>query len=195
MEFGYNTKLCEMFPELNKKRILFLLRKYSIPHFERKGSSQATLRLQIQCQPSEELCLWVRVLPSAPYAFVTQWKSNRLLTDELLVRAQSKALYMRVQINWLNRTTDNRETPRSIRGIRTRVSNMFYFKNMWSYLRRAKAVPLPCHGRTCGCESRRRCHTSLAQLGEHFSYKEEVDSSSLSRCTRVREFSLKTLVL
>lgn len=48
------------------------------------------------CWPGDEPCLWVQVLPSAPYAFVTQWKSNRLLTDELLVRAQSKALHMRV---------------------------------------------------------------------------------------------------
>lgn len=38
MKFGYNTKLCKMFPELNKGVILFLLRKYNIPHFERFGS-------------------------------------------------------------------------------------------------------------------------------------------------------------
>lgn len=37
MKFGYNAKLCRMFSELNKKGvILFLLRKYNIPHFERK---------------------------------------------------------------------------------------------------------------------------------------------------------------
>ena len=36
MKFGYNTKLCKMFPELNKGIILFLLRKYNVPHFERK---------------------------------------------------------------------------------------------------------------------------------------------------------------
>ena len=35
-KFGYNTKLCKKFPELNKGIILFLLRKYNIPHFERK---------------------------------------------------------------------------------------------------------------------------------------------------------------
>lgn len=34
MKFGYNTKLCKMFPELDKRTILFLLRKYNIPHFE-----------------------------------------------------------------------------------------------------------------------------------------------------------------
>ena len=39
MKFGYNTKLCKMFPELSKKMILFLLRKYNIPHFERKGTA------------------------------------------------------------------------------------------------------------------------------------------------------------
>lgn len=39
MKFGYNTKLCRMFPELSKKMILFLLRKYNIPHFERKGTA------------------------------------------------------------------------------------------------------------------------------------------------------------
>lgn len=38
MKYGYNTKLCEMFPELNKKRILFLLRKYGILHFVRSCS-------------------------------------------------------------------------------------------------------------------------------------------------------------
>ena len=37
MKFGYNTKLCEMFPEvLTKRVILRLLRKYNIPHFERR---------------------------------------------------------------------------------------------------------------------------------------------------------------
>lgn len=36
MKFGYNTKLCKMLPELGKNTILFLLRKYNIPHFERK---------------------------------------------------------------------------------------------------------------------------------------------------------------
>ena len=45
MKFGYNTKLCKMFPELSKKTILFLLRKYRIPHFERVGSKQATVNL------------------------------------------------------------------------------------------------------------------------------------------------------
>lgn len=40
MKFGYNTKLCKMFPELTKGIILFLLRKYNIPHFERKGSKE-----------------------------------------------------------------------------------------------------------------------------------------------------------
>lgn len=41
MKFGYNTKLCRMFPkELNKGTILFLLRKYNIPHFECVGSSK-----------------------------------------------------------------------------------------------------------------------------------------------------------
>lgn len=45
MKFGYNTKLCKMFPELSKKTILFLLRKYRIPHFERVGSKQATANL------------------------------------------------------------------------------------------------------------------------------------------------------
>ena len=44
MKFGYNTKLCEMFSELNKKRILYLLRKYDIPHFERLGSNQANIK-------------------------------------------------------------------------------------------------------------------------------------------------------
>lgn len=44
MKFGYNTKLCEMFPELSKKRILFLLRKYDIPHFERVGAHRTNLR-------------------------------------------------------------------------------------------------------------------------------------------------------
>ena len=34
MKFGYNAKLCRMFPELSKRTILFLLRKYNIPHFE-----------------------------------------------------------------------------------------------------------------------------------------------------------------
>lgn len=45
MRFGYNTKLCRMFPELNKKTILFLLRKYDIPHFERVGSNKANFNL------------------------------------------------------------------------------------------------------------------------------------------------------
>lgn len=40
MKFGYNAKLCRMFPELTKGIILFLLRKYNIPHFERKGSKE-----------------------------------------------------------------------------------------------------------------------------------------------------------
>lgn len=34
MKFGHNIKLCRMFPELDKRTILFLLRKYDIPHFE-----------------------------------------------------------------------------------------------------------------------------------------------------------------
>lgn len=45
MEFGYNTKLCKMFPELSKKIITFLLRKYNIPHFERVGSIPTNLSL------------------------------------------------------------------------------------------------------------------------------------------------------
>lgn len=45
MEFGYNTKLCKMFPELGKKIITFLLRKYDIPHFERVGSIPTNLSL------------------------------------------------------------------------------------------------------------------------------------------------------
>lgn len=45
MKFGYNTKLCKMFPELSKKIILFLLRKYDVPHFERVGSSDKNLNL------------------------------------------------------------------------------------------------------------------------------------------------------
>ena len=45
MKFGYNTKLCKMFPELNKKTILFLLRKYNIPHFERSGSNPINTKL------------------------------------------------------------------------------------------------------------------------------------------------------
>lgn len=45
MKFGYNTKLCEMFPELTKRTILFLLRKYNIPHFERVGSDSTNLNL------------------------------------------------------------------------------------------------------------------------------------------------------
>lgn len=44
MKFGYNTKLCEMFSELNKKRILYLLRKYDIPHFERLGNNQTNTK-------------------------------------------------------------------------------------------------------------------------------------------------------
>ena len=35
-KFGYNAKLCRMFPELSKKIVLFILRKYNIPHFERR---------------------------------------------------------------------------------------------------------------------------------------------------------------
>lgn len=34
MKFGHNIKLCRMFPGLDKRTILFLLRKYGIPHFE-----------------------------------------------------------------------------------------------------------------------------------------------------------------
>ena len=45
MKFGYNAKLCRMFPELSKKTVLFLLRKYNIPHFERAGSIGANLNL------------------------------------------------------------------------------------------------------------------------------------------------------
>lgn len=45
MKFGYNIKLCKMFPELSKKTILFLLRKYNIPHFERIGSNITNLNL------------------------------------------------------------------------------------------------------------------------------------------------------
>lgn len=45
MKFGYNTKLCKMFPELSKKTILFLLRKYNTPHFERVGSNITNLNL------------------------------------------------------------------------------------------------------------------------------------------------------
>lgn len=45
MKFGYNIKLCKMFPELSKKTILFLLRKYDIPHFERVGSNITNLNL------------------------------------------------------------------------------------------------------------------------------------------------------
>lgn len=45
MKFGYNAKLCRMFPELNKKTILFLLRKYKIPHFERSGSNPINIKL------------------------------------------------------------------------------------------------------------------------------------------------------
>lgn len=45
MKFGYNAKLCKMFPELTKRTILFLLRKYNIPHFERVGSSDKNLNL------------------------------------------------------------------------------------------------------------------------------------------------------
>ena len=44
MKFGYNAKLCRMFPELNKKTILFLLRKYKIPHFERSSSKNHIAR-------------------------------------------------------------------------------------------------------------------------------------------------------
>lgn len=45
MKFGYNAKLCKMFPELSKRTILFLLRKYDIPHFERVGSNGVNLNL------------------------------------------------------------------------------------------------------------------------------------------------------
>lgn len=45
MKFGYNAKLCRMFPELDKRTILFLLRKYNIPHFERAGSISTNLNL------------------------------------------------------------------------------------------------------------------------------------------------------
>lgn len=44
-KFGYNTKLCRMFPELSKRTVLFLLRKYNIPHFERAGSNRTNLNL------------------------------------------------------------------------------------------------------------------------------------------------------
>lgn len=40
MKFGYNTKLCKMFPKiLTKNKILRLLRRYDVPHFERLGSN------------------------------------------------------------------------------------------------------------------------------------------------------------
>ena len=45
MRFGYNTKLCKMFPALSKRTVLFLLRKYDIPHFERAGSNRTNLNL------------------------------------------------------------------------------------------------------------------------------------------------------
>jgi group I intron endonuclease len=45
MKFGYSTKLCKMFPELSKRTVLFLLRKYNIPHFERVGSNITNLNL------------------------------------------------------------------------------------------------------------------------------------------------------
>mgnify|MGYP000861289396 CR=1 FL=1 len=44
-KFGYNAKLCRMFPELSKRTVLFLLRKYNISHFERVGSNTTNLNL------------------------------------------------------------------------------------------------------------------------------------------------------
>lgn len=40
MKFGYNTVLCKMFPKtLTKNKILRLLRRYNVPHFERLCSN------------------------------------------------------------------------------------------------------------------------------------------------------------
>lgn len=44
--FGFNSKLCEMFPnDLTKKKILYLLRRYRVPHFERSNSNPTNLKL------------------------------------------------------------------------------------------------------------------------------------------------------
>lgn len=43
--FGFNSKLCEMFPnDLTKRKILYLLRKYDVPHFERSNSNPTNLK-------------------------------------------------------------------------------------------------------------------------------------------------------
>lgn len=43
LKFGYSTKLCNAYPDILTKRIVLrLLRKYSIPHYERRGAKCAS---------------------------------------------------------------------------------------------------------------------------------------------------------
>lgn len=43
--FGFNSKLCGMFPnDLTKRKVLYLLRKYGVPHFERSSSNPTNLK-------------------------------------------------------------------------------------------------------------------------------------------------------
>ena len=45
MHFGFNSKLCMMFPnDLTKRKVLYLLRKYNVPHFERISSNPTNLK-------------------------------------------------------------------------------------------------------------------------------------------------------
>ena len=45
LHFGFNSKLCRMFPNvLTKRKILYLLRKYNVPHFERSNSNPTNLK-------------------------------------------------------------------------------------------------------------------------------------------------------
>lgn len=44
LKFGYCTKLCNAYPDiLTKRTVLRLLRKYSIPHYERRGAKCASI--------------------------------------------------------------------------------------------------------------------------------------------------------
>lgn len=45
LHFGFNSKLCRMFPnDLTTRKVLYLLRKYNVPHFERVGSIPTNLK-------------------------------------------------------------------------------------------------------------------------------------------------------